>query len=491
MRTFTKPTSKGMDNRSRPTNWLKIFHLSHSRPWMAFWLGISDLIGLFLAGLLAVLLRVLIGGFINPSFYWSLIPLEILFVSIYVWRGLYPGVGLSPVEELKRLSVSTSVVFLVITAVTFWIRTAEYYSRLVFAFAWIFALIILPINRAIIRSIAVRLGLWGEPVAVVGYGPQGQKIVDFLCENLRFGLRPVALVSASNSSVLNNCALPRFSFDNNGDISSKLTNVRTLVLITSEMHEELQDAIVDQHRFGFKRLILIPNLHWVGSVGVIPYDLEGFLGLEVRQNLLKEWEQSLKRVLDVGMVFGLGVFALPIFWIIALVIKLDSKGNSLYSQRRIGKGGRKFNMLKFRTMVTDADQALIDHFSENQTARAEWEASQKLKEDPRVTRVGKFLRKTSLDELPQLWNVLKGEMSLVGPRPIVEEEIKLYRDGYRLYHQVRPGITGLWQVSGRNDVGYDRRVRYDEYYVRNWSIWLDVYILLRTIWTVAQGEGAY
>jgi Undecaprenyl-phosphate galactose phosphotransferase WbaP len=185
------------------------------------------------------------------------------------------------------------------------------------------------------------------------------------------------------------------------------------------------------------------------------------------------------------------VLALPVFVFIALLIHLDSKGDLLYGQHRIGKRGETFKLWKFRTMIMEAEQVLSSHLADNPAARHEWKTTHKLKDDPRITRVGGLLRKTSLDELPQLWNVLKGEMSLVGPRPIVKEEVGLYQDGYRLYKQVRPGITGLWQVSGRNDVGYEDRVRFDEYYARNWSFWLDIYILLRTCWAVLRRHGAY
>jgi lipopolysaccharide/colanic/teichoic acid biosynthesis glycosyltransferase len=162
-----------------------------------------------------------------------------------------------------------------------------------------------------------------------------------------------------------------------------------------------------------------------------------------------------------------------------------------FGHDRIGQSGKKFTLWKFRTMIFDGKGVLERHLAQNHTARAEWEANHKIKDDPRVTSMGKFLRRYSLDELPQLWNVLKGEMSLVGPRPIVTDEIERYREGYSLYKRVHPGITGLWQVSGRTDASYDERVRFDEYYVRNWSIWLDIYILLRTFWAVLQRRGAY
>ena len=162
-----------------------------------------------------------------------------------------------------------------------------------------------------------------------------------------------------------------------------------------------------------------------------------------------------------------------------------------YRQSRIGKEGREFKVIKFRTMVENADGVLVKCLEENPELLAEWNLNHKLKDDPRITRVGKILRKLSIDELPQLWNVIKGEMSLVGPRPIVAAEIERYADRIKYYNQVPPGITGLWQVSGRNDVNYEQRVRLDEYYVRNRSIWLNIYILIRTASVVLRRQGAY
>jgi Undecaprenyl-phosphate galactose phosphotransferase WbaP len=183
--------------------------------------------------------------------------------------------------------------------------------------------------------------------------------------------------------------------------------------------------------------------------------------------------------------------ALPLFVLISVAIKLSSPGPIFYGQLRIGRGSRHFRAWKFRTMVAGADRVLRDHLEADPELRQEWEHDHKLKDDPRVTWIGRFLRKTSLDELPQLFNVMVGQMSLVGPRPIVDAEIDKYGETFELYKEVSPGITGLWQVSGRNNTTYQERVDLDSYYVRNWSPWLDLYILMRTIKVVLRREGAY
>jgi Undecaprenyl-phosphate galactose phosphotransferase WbaP len=185
-----------------------------------------------------------------------------------------------------------------------------------------------------------------------------------------------------------------------------------------------------------------------------------------------------------------GVLISPLVFAIAVLIKFDSPGPAFYGHRRLGAGGKHFLCWKFRTMHVDAERLLDRHLQDNPYLRAEWEQNQKLRDDPRVTRVGHFLRQTSLDELPQLWNVLRGEMSLTGPRPIVDAEVPKYGEVYKLYKRIKPGMSGFWQVSGRSDTSYAERVEMDSYYVRNWSVWLDLIILARTVKSVGFGRGA-
>jgi Undecaprenyl-phosphate galactose phosphotransferase WbaP len=201
-------------------------------------------------------------------------------------------------------------------------------------------------------------------------------------------------------------------------------------------------------------------------------------------------EKLTKRVLDVIGVLVLGLIFAPLMLLIVLLLRRRG-GLVLYRHRRIGRGGVAFECLKFRTMVPDAERVLRELLERDPELKAEWVRDHKLKEDPRVTPVGRLLRRTSLDELPQLWNVLRGEMSLVGPRPVVREELLRYGRAVGVYLAVRPGITGLWQVMGRNDTDYHRRVWLDTYYVRNQNLLLDLYILMKTTGVVLGGTGAY
>jgi undecaprenyl-phosphate galactose phosphotransferase len=219
-------------------------------------------------------------------------------------------------------------------------------------------------------------------------------------------------------------------------------------------------------------------------------DLAPLLNSAVEATVKSTVRSALKRTADILGALVLLVLLAPALVVLGAAVSA-SRGPILYSQKRIGRDGRAFKCYKFRSMVPDADAVLRELLAKDPQARADWERDFKLKNDPRVTRIGAFLRKTSLDELPQLFNVLKGDMSLVGPRPVVRDEIGRYGKAASLYLSVRPGMTGLWQVSGRNDIRYRRRVAMDAYYVRSWTLWLDIAILLMTVRVVLMRRGAY
>ena len=202
-------------------------------------------------------------------------------------------------------------------------------------------------------------------------------------------------------------------------------------------------------------------------------------------------ETKMKVLIGVaGILTLLLLFLGPIFALLCYMVKRDG-GNAIYGHERVGQNGKKFKCLKFRSMVTNSKEVLEKLLATSEEARIEWDKDFKLKNDPRVTRIGSFLRKTSLDELPQLWNVIRGEMSLVGPRPVIEAELERYAGDVDYYLMAKPGMTGLWQVSGRNDIDYDTRVYFDSWYVKNWALWTDIAILFKTAGVVLRRDGAY
>lgn len=198
-----------------------------------------------------------------------------------------------------------------------------------------------------------------------------------------------------------------------------------------------------------------------------------------------------KRAFDLAVSVPALVVLAPLILVAAVLIKMSDRGPAFFAQERVGCNGRRFHCLKLRTMVCDGDEALARYLQENDAARQEWDSTQKLKSDPRVTALGSFLRKTSLDEIPQLFNVIRGDMSVVGPRPIVQAESRFYGKHLPLYLSTRPGITGFWQISGRNDLSYGARVELDARYVRNWSLLTDVGVVIKTLPAVLMRRGSY
>ena len=464
------------------------FRQRHAREFMALSLLLSDAASLLLAYILAFWLRIRIVGDSDFLIVWNVIPILFFFILMYTLYGLYPGVGLSPVQEIKQLLYATSIVFLLLIAVTFWQKTSTNYSRFILTAAWLIALVLVQLNRWLTRIIGGILDFWGEPVAVVGTGLEGQHIVQFLNDHKRMGMRPVLAVDG------------HAKYEETSLVTINRSNIRTIILVIPEMSSGMQKRLINDQRFGYYRrqgekyipqIILVTSLGWVGSMGILPIDMDGILGLGVRQNLKNKWPNYLKRLIDLTLTFIFGMLSGPFLLLIMALICLDSPGGIFYRQERIGRNGSTFKMWKFRTMQTDAEHALAGFLAANPEMKAEWDAKQKLMNDPRITRVGKFLRKFSIDEIPQLINVIRGEMSLVGPRPYFPEQREIYSGGIKLYNRVRPGMTGMWQVRGRNTTSFEERARLDEYYIRNWSVWLDIYILLRTGLVVVSKQGAY
>jgi Undecaprenyl-phosphate galactose phosphotransferase WbaP len=466
--------------------------LSFGRAWSTFVLICSDLFSLLLAGSLAILLRLMIGyGFQDYSQYINLTPIIGLFIVVYALNKLYPAFGVHVIDELQKISISTSVVFLLIIAATYWAKVSIFYSRILLTVFWILSLILVPCFRGFFRSFAIKMGIWGEPVALIGFGLQGKKLNQYLKTNPQLGFLPVIGIDENLEQKYGDFpVLKPDTILNDPDFFTRL-RIQTAILSLPEVPDFFKHELFVEKKYGLHRLVIISDFHGVAGSAVNLLDLHGILGLEIEKNLLNPWEQFIKRVMEIMIVFVAGLVFLPFFLLIVGAILIDSRGKVFYGHKRVGRGGKEFTMWKFRTMVSNADQVLSDYLKTNPGKEEEWKSTSKIKEDPRITRVGKFLRRTSLDEIPQLWNVLKSEMSLVGPRPIIQREIVKYEKVYRLYTQVSPGMTGIWQVSGRNNLKYEDRVGLDEYYIRHWSIWMDIYILAKTIPTAVSGKGAY
>jgi len=494
-KTWTEANTQkvNVDNLSTSKPAIKFIPYSLAHLWMGLILICSDLISITLSCGLALVIWSKVRSDLILKDYLSIWFLIFVFILAYELAGLYPAIGKSPVEELRGLTISTTIVFLLLGTFSFYLRNAERFSRASFGIAWVFALFLVPIGRNITRSLFCFLGLWGEPVALIGYGEHGQRIWKYLMKNPKVGYRPVVVIDGYASQDVPSIPLAKLkqSAEDNDSSFNELEGVKTAILIPHETPDEFLTEVIEGRWHKFQRLIMISGDQNGGSVWVEPHDIGGILGLEIRQNLFSNLHQVVKRLIDLSLI----IISAPVwsiaFILIAAMIRLNSPGPVIYRQKRIGKNGKPFMIWKFRTMVDNADQVLEDYLQKHAELREEWNKTQKLKNDPRITGVGRFLRRFSLDELPQIINVIGGEMSLVGPRPIVEEEIDFYKNHYHLYKKVKPGMAGLWQISGRNDTTYEQRVNLDEYYVRNWSIWIDIYILASVIKAVLSGKGAY
>jgi Undecaprenyl-phosphate galactose phosphotransferase WbaP len=261
-----------------------------------------------------------------------------------------------------------------------------------------------------------------------------------------------------------------------------------ILALPNQSGEQLLE-ITERIGGAFSHLLVIPDLAGFASLGVPARDVGGVLGIEVRQQLMLPWPRFAKRVMDVSLTLVGGLFILPFLVLLCLAIKVDSRGPVFYFQERIGRDGKRFRAAKFRSMHGDGEARLKAVLDADPKLKAEYEEFHKLTNDPRVTRVGRIVRKYSLDELPQLWNVLRGDMSLIGPRPYLDREVPEMQGKEGIILRAMPGMTGLWQVSDRNATGFSARLKMDVHYVRNWSPWLDVYILARTVGVVIRGTG--
>lgn len=446
-------------------------------------LALTDVGGILFAGLGAVIIRTLFGQELNPVLYLNLAPIALLFPFVFYFRGLYPAHGLGPVEEMRRLTINTSLVFVIFTVFTFFTQIPPVYSRFTFVLAWLLALGTVLLGRKVTRAICVRLYIWGEPVVILGPRNGVNELCSLLEKNPNAGFLPAKLCD------LNGCALNSAGENSDRCVDCQINQASIAFVVHSDLGQ--LENIREKFRSSFEHVVLVTSHdNGLNLSRVEVKDFMYFKGLEVHQTLLDRAAQVQKRAIDL-LISGIGLLALsPLFIILSGLIILDSRGEVFYRQQRVGKGGKIFNLLKFRSMHVEADQILESVLHSDPFRKQEWEQYQKLHQDPRKTRVGSWLRRFSLDELPQLWNILIGEMSLVGPRPIVPTQQELYGGLQTFYTRVTPGLTGLWQVSGRNLTTFSQRVDLDVQYVKDWSLWLDLYILIRTVWVVLNREGA-
>jgi Undecaprenyl-phosphate galactose phosphotransferase WbaP len=448
---------------------------------------VCDLMAFALTLALALLGQRAMSGGINWSSYVALWPAPAVLLAVFLSTSLYPCVIYNAVSELRRLELALTLSFLAIVALILLVPGADF-PRQLLLLCWLLAMIITPGLRSVVRGVACRQSWWGVPVVMFHTGDESYEVLQELEMHPEFGLRPVAILSRTHIGRAR-CSLPILDLAQAAAVRAAGVDRAIIALPGAGSNRLLQD--LEKFESLFPRLTIVHSSAASYSLTVDARELAGLLALDIKRDLLLPFPRFIKRFIDLLIIcFSLPLVSVAIL-VLSVLIKLESPGPVFYGQWRVGVGHSTFRIWKLRTMQVNGDELLQQALAKDASLREEWLRTRKLRCDPRVTRVGRLLRKTSLDELPQIWNVLRGEMSLVGPRPILEEEIENYGLSFDLYCRVSPGLTGLWQVSGRNEISCRDRVRLDSYYVRNWSPWLDLYILARTAKVVLTGAGAY
>lgn len=428
-------------------------------------------------------------GFITSNFIYLVLVSAPFYQIAYALRGLYPGYGVDIIEELRSLTYSTTIAFIIFFLITFLLENITNQSRYLTISAYLFALVLIPIGRSIIRKICSNKRWWGIPVVIIGAGRAGERVIDSLMKQKQVGLRPIVAVDDDIDRWGYIQGVPVIGgLEIIPEIASRLCNEHAIIAMP-RVKAQRQREIINKYSKYFAHTTIIPDMFGLSSLWVSVRDFGGILGLELQQKLLSRSAQIRKRIFDIILGSILLVLSAPLMLIIAILVKIDSHGKIFFKQERMGINDTRFKIIKFRTMHSDAEQRLSTILKSNPKLRREYEIYHKLKDDPRLTRIGKFLRKYSLDELPQFWNVIKGDMSLIGPRAYIPWE-KIKMNGYdELILKVKPGISGLWQVTDRNKSSFEERNLMDVYYIRNWSMFLDIYIVARTIAVVITGRS--
>lgn len=395
----------------------------------------------------------------------------------------------------KVLEKSFTAVFygtFAVIVILYFFKEAGHTSRLFVLLTGTLTFISIVLCRYIIKNTLFRYELFKLPLLIIGGGKTAEVLVNGIKENYGETYKIIGILEDDHVSdrLKDYPVLGKFQ---EAEAIIKKYKIKNVVIAAPGLEQEKLVQLVNKLQPLVKNLSIIPNLVGIPMSGI---EVEGFFNekimlLRLKNNLARPLNKLLKYSFDFICTFIGTILILPVLAVIALKIYFDSPGPVIFKHIRIGKDGKAFGCYKFRTMCMDADKKLAELLANDAAAKIEWERDFKLKDDPRVTKVGKFLRKTSLDELPQIFNVLKGEMSLVGPRPVVEAELEKYGEYLDDYLMVRPGITGMWQVNGRSDTTYEERVHMDSWYVRNWSIWIDIMLLWRTLKSVIKCEGAY
>ncbi len=466
----------------------------------------------FLALAAAILLAVSVRLYILPalwSYYAAVKPppgviinlwwLPIVAIIFLAYEGLYFN-RLPYWREFEKIVTALSLAYLIIFALVYLLRIYGEVSRTAIVISFLVALFLVPSVRYLTRSYLNRFQFWRRKILIVKAGHTGVSVARAVINEPYLGYEVIGFLddNLTNGNVTINSRQSRPLLGKTADCESIAADLKADIVIIAASERDRGENMVKLANHLHKRvksLVLIPDLVGIPVIGVEAdyFFNEQLISLRIRNNLARPEKLFLKRAFDLVDSTAILLFLLPLMAIIAIAIILNSPGIPIFRQKRVGSNGTIFTCLKFRTMFNDAEDILQTLLINDTATKDEWEKNFKLRQDPRITSVGKILRATSLDELPQLVNILKGDMSLVGPRPRLLYELEQHSEAalFQAGLDVRPGLTGLSQVSGRSELDYENRIFLDSWYVRNWSFWLDISILLRTFLILFRKSGAY
>jgi len=416
---------------------------------------------------------------------------------LFAFMGLYPGIMIPAAEQVKKYTISTFFGFSVIVSFVLVSSLTEadpaafmkknsgsIYIILAFSLAFVMSMFLLPTFREFAKRKFSKFSWWGVPAVIYCTGNSADEVINKLNRNKYLGYKPAVIIDASLNDAGMKDGIP--VFPPNDEIIESIHNYNIKQAIICDYHGEIS-SIMTSYRY----TIAVSKSQSSFTCSQQLKDIAGIIGFASTHNLTFKTNLFIKRLLDIGLILFFSPILIPVFIILIILTKLTSRGPVFYGHKRVGKNGKEFKCWKFRSMCIDADKKLEEILANNPEMRAEWEKDRKFTNDPRVTKFGKFLRKTSLDELPQLINILIGQMSFVGPRPVTEPELEKYGPYKDYVLSVLPGLSGMWQTSGRSDTEYEERISLDSYYIQNWSVWLDLWILIKTVYVVLKGRGAY
>lgn len=453
---------------------------------------LSDLLGLILSLCIAKIIFSDKGS--NDINHWQQLH-WLISICCIAWYGtrlrhyFYRKTFWFELKEVLRTIVIFAIFEIAIIAFTQW-----YLPRGTWIATWVLIAILVPTFRSITKLILNKLELWQRDTIIIGTQHNAEEAYKAIDSEKNLGFKTIRFIGErqSNQQINSIDGLP-VSYDSPEKLTHQIDKrMQFIIAVESDQSELRNEWLRHLMLQGYRYVSVIPTLRGmpVDSTDMSFIFSHEVMIFRVHQSLAKWPSRILKRSFDIFVSLAIIIALSPILLLISRKVKKDG-GPAIYGHERIGKNGVPFKCLKFRSMAVNSKELLAELLASDPTAKAEWDETFKLKNDPRITKIGHLLRRTSMDELPQLFNVLKGEMSLVGPRPIIYEELERYEEQVDYYLMSKPGMTGLWQVSGRSDVDYETRVYFDAWYVKNWSMWNDIAILFKTIGVVLKRDGAY